>query len=329
MNIERTTNHNASIEGSSNLAQSVAALYSPENRVLWNQIIKPLEQLPKAFDSFVQFNDDKSSPSYIEESVSTAEIKELESLKKTEKELLEVKKEINKFGKDPKESVVDLMKKNRFLGLGESHLSPNPMRDFGAEIIPELKKAGATHFAIEAGLDTQAAIDEFVRTGKLDRTKLPALARSDDYEKILKAAKDAGLKIVCVDTRGKNRDKSMADNIGAILDADKDNKVVYWVGAAHLSSVYKDHPNGKSCADYLRLQKYSVATVNSEWKESSFSPVMTLTSDLKKTVAIAPGATNQIKDLRTSWIGIGVKGLPEEVYGNFDQIIIFPNPKKK
>lgn len=328
MNIEHLTQPKLSTDGSSNLPQTVASLYfSQEDRAIWNRITKPLERIPNEFATFIRF-DEKTIPQYIHESVSDAEVKALKSLKKTETELLEIKKEINKFGKDPKDTVVDLMKNNRFLGLGEAHLSPNPMRDFGAEIIPELKKAGATHFAIEAGRESQAAIDEFVKTGKLDRTKLPALLRDDDFEKILKAAKDAGLKIVCVDTDGEDRDQYMADRIGEILDADKNNKVVYWVGSAHLSSVFKDHPNGKSCADYLRQQKYSVATVGSDWDYKSFSPIVALTSDLKKPVAIAPGETKRIKDLRTTWIGVGIKGLPEEVYGDFDQVIVFPKRKK-
>ncbi len=270
---------------------------------------------------------------HIGEDVSEAEVKTLEHLGKSREELIELKKEINQKGRNPNEHAIDLMKNHRVLGLGEMHTSPNPMRDFGKSIIADLKKAGATHLALEIPIDVQGELDNFMKTGKIDKTKLPALLRDDDFMGILDEARKAELKIVCVDARHRddrfsgsyvNRDKHMADGINDILDADENNKVVFWVGSLHLSRKYGDHKTAKSAADYIK-EKHSMATVLGETDSSSFSPLITLTQELKQSVSLNMKDASKVADTRESYLKDPTFNIR---YQHWDNVIVFPSRKK-
>jgi uncharacterized iron-regulated protein len=275
---------------------------------------------------------------HIEEQINEADLKTLEHLNKTKDELIEIKKEINQKGRTPSEHVVDLMKKNRVVGLGEMHTTPNGMRDFGKAIMSDLQKAGATHLALEIDVGTQPVIDEYMKTGKIDRTKLPALLQSDDFIAIMDEARSAKMKIVCVDTNPKrdrehdrfefssvDRDKDMADRIGKILDENEKNKVVFWVGSLHLSRKYGDHATVKSAADYVK-ERHTMATVQGETDDHSFSPLITLTPDLKKPVALSMTDATRVAALRESYLKESSLNLR---YAHWDNVVVFPARPRK
>lgn len=282
---------------------------------------------------------------YISEKVGDKQQKNLDEVNTPKETAEKVLGDINKFGEDPKQAVTDLVRNNRVVGLGESHVSPNDQREFNAHIMPELKKAGATHLAIEAPANSQPALDEYMRTGKLDPKDLPPLLRDQDYLNQLEAARTSGLKIVAVDANrdkgegsssrmnvassvsGPNRDETMASNIDAILKENPNNKVVFAVGSLHLNK--SDHPTHKSAADLLR-KDHSVATVhpNSDLERSPGVPIYPLgeiTTGLRSPVAISSEKAKNVADLPVS--NLKSSGPSREKQGDWDYTIIYP-PRK-
>lgn len=173
-----------------------------------------------------------------------------------------IRTELKDKSKDAGEALVDAVKKNRIVGIGEQHTPINPLRDFVRELMPKLKEAGATHLAIEADYRCQPVIDEFMRTGKLDLSKLDGILnmKQESFVKLLTAAREAGLKIVAVDNRDneKGRDPHMAKAISAILEADPKNKVIFWVGNLHLTNAETD-PEWQVASQLLK-KKYDMAS---------------------------------------------------------------------
>lgn len=281
---------------------------------------------------------------FIAEEVSDKLLKKLEEMKIPKETAENVLREINQFGQDPQEVLQNLMKKNRVLAIGESHQSPNPQRDLVTQSMADLKTAGATHLAIEAPMRIQPALDEFMRTGKLDPKELPPLLRDADFMKMLEAARTNGLKIVSVDRDGRyqegtenpdrpqsgdnepyvDRDKLMSENIGQILDADPKNKVVFFVGSAHLDR--NDPSRHQSAADNLRA-KYDTATIKPIYENFRGLPIYPLpeiTDGLKGPVAVN---TSQAKTLGS---------LPESKFNDliprfekdWDYVIAYPNTRR-
>jgi hypothetical protein len=170
-------------------------------------------------------------------------------LEELKSQLSVVKKEIDKFRVDPYSSLIKAIKTNQVLMFGEQHFSDNPQRLLLARILPELKRAGATHLAVEDSVSIQPQLDQFVGTNELDPAILAETFQSQDYLSILREANKAGLKIVAVDLDAEikrsqrrslsafdyhsNRDKFIATQISKILASDADNKVVWTGGAAH------------------------------------------------------------------------------------------------
>lgn len=265
----------------------------------------------------------ESRGAFVPEKMDEALLKKMKDFEIPQETLERALQEINKYGEEPSGAARSLMEKNRVLAMGEAHLSPNPQRDFGTQIMPELKKAGATHLAIEAPESIQPALDQYLKTGQLDPKQLPPLLRDQDYLDMLEAARKSGMKIVAVDANGKyqeasdgedsfksfshrdednypreDRDKKMSDNIGKILKEDPHNKVVFWVGSAHLS--HSDNPNHKGAADLLK-EHYSTATVKPVYdfsRGSGLYPLGELTSELRQPVAISTQKATAVGDFK-------------------------------
>ena len=242
-----------------------------------------------------------------------------------------VRAEINQNGQDPSSLLPELMKKNRVVAIGETHESPNPERDLGALAMADLKKAGATHLAIEAPERIQPELNEYMRTGKLDPKVLPPLLRDNDYLKMLEAARTSGLKITAVDANRKNpfaerepyvnRDKYMADSVGEILDKNPANKVVFWVGSGHLEK--SESPNYKTAADLLK-EKTSTVTIDPIYasRGDGLYPINEITTGVKSPVAVETDKTPTLS------------GLPESKYAtvphfmrDYDYLFVYPSPK--
>ncbi len=213
--------------------------------------------------------------------------------------------EINDYGQSPEKAIIDLMANNRVLAVGESHQTPNAQRDLVAEQMSALKKAGATHLAVEIPTSTQAILDQCSRTGQLDVESLPNMLQDGAYLKLLRAARDNGIKIVAVDRSDApdsssgtaqsdakaepmlTRDQTMADNIEKILDQDPGNKVIFFVGARHLNRSHV--PESRLALDLLRT-RYDAASIKPVYANSRgefLYPLPEITAGLKQSVAVS------------------------------------------
>jgi len=249
-------------------------------------------------------------------------------------ELERVREEIRQHGKEPRQAVIDLIRQNRVLALGETHLSPNPQRDFGASIIKDLKDAGATHLAIEADKQLQPILDEFMRTGNLDIKALPFGLRDPDFISLLNNAREAGLRIVAVDdhsdenrrdgTTRVTRDQHMANNISDILKENSNNKVVFWVGSGHLTRISDANVNRehRSASEILR-DRYSVATVVPNIDRLDASTLTQMTPDLTRPTLVRTGDAPHLSRLRSSALEI-----PKDWYGDVDYVLLYPPTRR-
>lgn len=236
-----------------------------------------------------------------------------------------VRQEVNKFGLDPETQCVKAMKTYRLLGMGESHVSRNPHRVFGATLMAKLKDAGATHLAIEQPAKSQPIIDAWLKGAKLDPKLLQDILQEPEYIQMLEAAKTAGLKVVCVDNRDcedDERDGFMAKNIERVLDENEDNKVVFWVGNTHLGKASEggddddEDPPLITCAAELLRNKYSACVFASMTQMQSLS-LSKMVADVSRPVSIE---TNKTKALAS------FPKFADSVvrFGDWENVILYP-----
>lgn len=238
------------------------------------------------------------------------------------KDLAAIRNEISTHGKDPAPVLAELMRNNRVLGIGEKHASPNPHRDFAATVMPQLGEAGATHLAIEAYSHHQYMFDRFNAGGeftKADMQQVRGTVNNQDYRTMLEAAREAGLKVVAVDTKTGHRDTHMAKKIGEILDANPDNKVVFWVGSHHLVRKYAYD----TLAVELLRKKYTVPTVVDSIQDRRYmgmpGPAFVAASDLTAPVIVPTALAPTLANLpRNGTIN---------PHGLYDYVLIHPDPK--
>lgn len=165
---------------------------------------------------------------------------------------------LNQVGQEPRQMILEAVRNSRVTAIGETHTQPNGLQRDGAQLIPEMKRAGLTHLAVEINKDQQGLLDDFLK-GKITRDQFKQKffgsadtnGQGDDWLQMAKAAHEAGIKVVAVDNyrddssidiRGfdqktaAQRDGSMASMIGDILDKDPKAKVLFWVGSDHLEA---------------------------------------------------------------------------------------------
>lgn len=233
-----------------------------------------------------------------------------------------VRREIRTNNLEPEEVVPALMRDVRVLGLGETHYPDNPQREFGTKMMPELAKNGATHLAIEVDSYKQPILDEFMKTGQLDIKELPPLLRDPEFMKMLSSARASGMKIVAVDDHSErsNRDEEMARNIENILEQNQKNKVVFWVGSAHLERVSDPdvNPNAKAASQILE-SKYKTATVVPNIGSIDGSSLPRATPDLTRPAMLPISRMQTTSELRTSGLVI-----PKCWYRDSDFVIVYP-----
>ncbi len=261
------------------------------------------------------------------------------------------RREINELATDPKTSILEAARNNRVVAFGEKHVSPNPHREFGATIMADLHKAGITHLAIEVPVTAKDAIEKFWETGKIDKKDLPKDLQHADFIKLLTSARDAGIKPVAVDRARPNlereidaipfggsedgkrndleavlarlggpRDNHMAKSIKTILDADKNNKVAFWVGSDHLAD-----PEGQG-RDNLAVEQlrdkygFKVAAFADEGSYYPDTTVARLTTGLTKDVVIPMAKAKHLGGLTTTGASAN---FAHDHYKNYQNLIIY------
>lgn len=271
----------------------------------------------------------------------------VKSSHKSAQHLKDIRQEIIDNGEEPVDALVSAMKENRILAIGEGHYEIEPQRDLGAKIIPLLKEAGATHLAIEVPENIQSYINEYEKTGKLAVEKLPCLLQSDNYIRILDAARRNDIKVLAVDRSLYNfkndmiyadydgvgmqqpsRDQVMATNIGNILRDTPNSKVIFWVGSGHLHQNHNGiQPKYRNASTLLKDAGYSICTFRGEYgcKSNSPSLLMQIAGDTNSPVSISTNKTKKLGDLTV----YNPQVRPVNQYKEWDQIIIYPWLKKQ
>gem|GEM_PF-3575038 len=236
----------------------------------------------------------------------------------TPEQIMAVRSDINTYAQDPSVVLPDLMRNNRILGIGEKHHEFNPQRDFVAGIMPQLRAAGATHMAVEMDARYQPILDRFARTGQLqaaDRQAVRGLLNDRSYLQLLSSARDSGLKLVGVDSQ--SRDVTMSKMISDILEADPQNKVVFWVGANHLGT----EPVFGQTAFAMLSKKYGFATVGYAMDDNRLgytSRLSYVAHDLVSPALVSTAEAKNIARLPASATG---------TYGNWQYVLIHPGTR--
>lgn len=257
--------------------------------------------------------------------------------------------EITKYGVNPKQWLIESMRNARVLAIGEEHSTRNPNREFLTNMMVDLKEAGATHLAIEFPAERAYMLDHYLEKGTwdsyvvngeisnpFDLECVQALQLKDDTQRMLSAAKDAGLKVVPVDSGtilndgittakfGASRNQYMADEIANILSFDKKAKVLFYAGAHHVAT----HPKEvwhDSAAEILKRLDYKVVSVYSQIPNSAEpdAPLYPATRFVDQAIAVPTKNARNIGHLPE-----GIRYDPMQQNLNaWDAVIIYPQEK--
>lgn len=72
----------------------------------------------------------------------------------------QIEKEVSHYGQNPKAFLTDALKNNRVVAIGEVHLGSFFHRLYFAGLMRDLKRAGATHLALECPISAQSVLNE-------------------------------------------------------------------------------------------------------------------------------------------------------------------------
>lgn len=248
----------------------------------------------------------------------------LDNLEQRYKALDNIRKEVGAVGENPADALANALRKSRVVMVGEYHVQDSIHRELGAELMPELKKAGMTHLAIEHSSDFTGKI--FDAAGKLDTESLPELLRHREFFKLLEAAQREGIEVVPVDgSYNASRDlfyrnMQMDKNIATILENPK-NKVLFWVGNKHLQMTDATGA-GAQVAQLLRERNIPVTTFYGQhdnfWREEPLRNLFTPNRPLAVPTASAP----TLRSL--NWLHPDEAGYAVHRFSEFDYVLMHP-----
>ncbi len=235
-----------------------------------------------------------------------------------------LRQEAEKHGKPAAELIVEQLKKNRVVMIGEYHVAGSAHNEWGADVLMPKLKGKATHLAIEDGADLKL----FKADGKVDYAALPSLHQHREYMAMLQAAKDNGLKVAPIDVpHGHSREildrnKFMTQELLKILE-DKNAKVVFWVGNKHLQ--LKDSGDGPQAVKMLRDRGIKVSTFYGQhdnfWREEPMRRLYTPSVPLAVPTKDAPAISSM------NWIHKGEHGHDIHRFSEFDFVLMHPEKR--
>jgi hypothetical protein len=260
-----------------------------------------------------------------------------------------IESEVLRTGLDPTDALIAELKRNRVLMIGEYHSPDNPHRAFGAELMPKLKAAGATHLAIEHAAQHKGKI--FDAAGEINRNQFSMIMGQPEYFRMLHSARRSGLDIVPIDAPDKilaptvkriekqyagldpgdighkvteatltARNEHMAMEINRILK-DPNAKVVFWVGNYHLNTTQLAG-EGPQVAKILRNQGIPTSSFASQhdgyWSNepmrSIYTPLETRAIPIKDAPVIASQTMQTPKE----------PGHDQLFFKQYDYLIMYP-----
>ena len=268
---------------------------------------------------------------------------EIENLKgvATPQQIEALKEQINQMTEDPEKAILDAVKNNRIVGLGELHRTPNGLRTLVETMAKKLKEAGITHLAVEVNQKHQALLDRVCKGDKqamqewqqkFAEGELHARVDLPNWVAMVQAATEAGIKVVAVDEPSDEpntsprylRDRTIADRIEKIVESDKNAKVLVVFGAHHLATNSADKYN--SAAELIKAagkeNGYTMETFGSFLGETSENHyfIDTLADTLSRAVSLK---RNKMSVLNQDpfWIRHSDSEAPEE-HRNHDNLLL-------
>lgn len=223
-----------------------------------------------------------------------------------------------KDGSSPEDALLEAVKKNRVVGIGDNHGPLTPQLAFLADEMPKLKEAGVTHLAVEIPTAYQNRIDswtaddkEFLRNRLKDKSSLI---------NVMEQAKAQGIQVTAIDDMyGNNgqqlagRDRTMAKNIMGLL-ADPAHKVAAVLGAEHLQDGFRQDSFGPSTVDILRRKNIAIPTFYPQ-VSSAFDSLTPVARSLDKPLNIDRAHYGEIGTMPVS------TGVP---YSKWDNVVLYP-----
>ncbi len=237
-----------------------------------------------------------------------------------------IEEEFAKNGEAPATALANALRKNRVLLVGEYHVQDSAHRELGAELMPQLKKAGLTHLAIEHSKDFKGKI--FTADGRLDTASLPELLQHREFYRLLESARKAGVEVVPVDApySGRRdlifRNQTMDSEIAGILKK-QENKVLFWVGNQHLRML--DSGDGPQVAALLKQRGLSVSTFYGQhdnfWREEPLRQFFNPT----RAVAVPTDKSPALSSM--NWLHTDMPGHNVHRFSEFDYVLSHPHQR--
>ncbi len=127
---------------------------------------------------------------------------------------------------------------NRVLFLGENHRNHSIRRHL-VQHARELKKAGITHYAIEANEGGNTIFEKLNRGESVDLSQVDVGPGRTDYEDAIRALAALGIKVVAIDIDQRSRpsreerEARLTENINRILQENPNSRVAVLIGDSH------------------------------------------------------------------------------------------------
>ena len=154
---------------------------------------------------------------------------------------------------------------HRVLFLAEDH-SNHAIRQHLVRHAADLRKAGITHYAIEANEAGNVVFEKLGGNESVDLSQVDVGPGRADYEEAIKAIAAQGIKVSAIDVDRRSglseedREARLEKNIHRLLQEDPNNKIAALIGSAHTSRNTDMLEGAHSVAK--RLMKAGVSTTN-------------------------------------------------------------------
>lgn len=141
--------------------------------------------------------------------------------------------------------LAEIFAENKVLAIGEYHGSAQ-QQAFIRILLPELRRFGLTHLALELHKNDQTVINTFLDTGEVtDGLRQALRGFTPQYLTILQKAKELGVNVIAADPRKENEnipDLQRVRIFEDLLDLNNPSKVLVYYGAAHILGAPDDDP---------------------------------------------------------------------------------------
>ena len=249
---------------------------------------------------------------------------EIETMGVKAEDAAKVKAEVSKNGMTPEKALTDSMKSARVVGIDNPQIDWKQNLDFSTKAFKALKDGGATHAVFDVPESLKPLLDEFNKTGIVDRTKLNLNAKTDYDAVSMQAALNNGLKIVSGGTEAfidNSRSEQRAKAVQDIIEGDKNAKVVLVSSGEHLASG-NDRQGNPSTIQRLRDAGLPVTTAKVTDADSYDDRTAVLGRTLNAPVAIPLDKSPAVASLKAGFVG-------EHKLSSWDINIIMPDVKTR